>query len=93
MIFPLPDWVLETPEGPARDKAVDRFHLQLACIYSSKNGSIRMLAEQLGVNYHTLRSQMGDCKAHLVPTETYLRIWKRLGPSFVPATVRANLTR
>jgi hypothetical protein len=82
MVFPLPNWLVEMPSGPEKERALDRFILQLACIYASREGRIRILAELIDVNYQTLKSQMSDPRLQGVSARTYLKIEQLLGPSF-----------
>jgi hypothetical protein len=80
----LPNWVTDAPDALERARATDRFFLQLACIYASREGNIRILADLLGVNYQTLKSQISNCKTHRVPAETFDKIENLLGADFNP---------
>lgn len=82
MSFPIPNWINEIPPGLEKERALDRFIIQLACVYASKRGSIRSLADLLGANYQTLKSQVSDCKSHRIPPETFDDIYELLGPKF-----------
>lgn len=88
MDFPLPKWLLEMPDGPEKERAFDKFLLQLACIYTSREGRIYILADAIGVNYTTLKSQIADARLRRVPETTWRRVARLLGPNFVPAESR-----
>lgn len=90
MIFPLPNWVLDVPEGPEKERAVDRFLLQLACVYASRRGSVRILSELIDVNYQTLKSQISG-QTNRVPYTTCTKVEQLLGPSFQRHDIRKRL--
>jgi hypothetical protein len=84
MIFPLPRYIRIMSEGPDKERAKDRFFLQLACIYASRSGRIRVLAGLIGVNYETLKSQMRGVQHHPVSQTTYAGVRRLLGRDFMP---------
>jgi hypothetical protein len=85
MIFPFPRWLLNMPEGVKKQRAIDEFYLRLACVYASRGARIHVLAEILGINYTTLRSQINDSRCHKngIPETTYQKIEKIIGLSYV----------
>lgn len=82
MIFPYPRWILEMPEGCKKERAIDEFYLRLACLYASRRGTARVLAELLDIKYQTLVSQMSDPKLLGIPETTYVKVENTIGLSF-----------
>jgi hypothetical protein len=84
MAFPLPKWVTDLPEGRDRERAKDRFFIQLASVYASPKCNIRTLSDLIRVNYQTLKSNISNCKNQFVPFETFERIEQLLNADFFP---------
>jgi hypothetical protein len=82
MKIPLPDWVIALPDGPEKERAIDRFFLQIVCAYASREGNIRVLADLLDVNYQTLKSQVSNCKTHSLSWGVIQKIETLLGATF-----------
>ena len=86
--FPLPPWLSEMPNGDEKEAHLNRFSIKLAALYASPRGTVSMLADLIGMNYRTLKSQ----------TQTELRLsmtWpirkgilKIVGKQFLPEALR-----
>lgn len=85
MKFPYPRWLETMPEGEAKERAKNRFILRLCCIYASPKGNIGHLAKMIGVNQHTLKSQVRSDPV-VASEATKEGIRRVLGPEFVPQT-------
>lgn len=81
MDLPIPKWVSNTPEGLARTRAEDRFLVRIAYVYHAPDGNLRTLAENLGVNYQTLKSAISNCKHHTLSGEVYGQLRELLSNS------------
>jgi len=90
MLIPFPKWILELPDGVKKDRAVDAFMIQLGCIYASQSRrrQIRVLADTIGINYSTLKSQLNDRRIVYVPQKTYDRIERVMGIQIIEWTPR-----
>lgn len=85
--FPFPKWIESMPEGFQKEKAKHRFTLRLACLYAHPKGSIEKFGELIGVNPHTLKSQMQSEKCWATkPTIDGIR--RELGTQFIPQNLR-----
>jgi len=92
MILPFPKWILEMPDGIEKERAIDAFFIKLGCIYASRSARIRVLADAIGINYSTLKSQVTDRRIIFVPPNTFDKIegvmgirvieWSRRGVTF-----------
>jgi len=90
MLIPFPKWILEMPDGIKKDRAVDAFMIQLGCVYASRSrrGQIRILADTIGINYSTLKSQLNDRRIVYVPQKTFDRIERVMGIQIIEWTPR-----
>jgi hypothetical protein len=79
MILPFPRWLLEMPDGPEKDRAMDVFFIQLGCVYASQSSKMKNLAETIGINYSTLRSQVNDRRILYVSEKTLEAIERVMG--------------
>lgn len=70
MILPFPQWLLEMPDNGKKARAAEAFFIQLGCLYASRSGGMRVLADTIGVNYSTLRSQVSDRRIIYVSEKT-----------------------
>jgi hypothetical protein len=79
------------PNGPAKDAAKQRFHLRIAALYASQEGTMETLSILSGVKYPTLKSQaLPLCRTSKATKEGIRRI---LGDTFVPPEVPALRSR
>jgi hypothetical protein len=81
-IFPLPKWLKNMPNGPDKNRALNRFYLRLACLYATREGLFYHLADLIEINRKTFNSQVAS--KVVASTETRYGIIQLLGPSFVP---------
>jgi hypothetical protein len=51
----LPKFILDMPEGEARDLAIQRFGMRLAALYASEEGTLAALAKELGISEGMIR--------------------------------------
>ena len=87
----LPDWIESMPDGLAKNKRLNRFYLRLAVLYATPEGRIEGLAELIGINYATLRTQVvSNCQASQKTREGIRRL---LGDEFVPPPIWPVLGR
>lgn len=62
------------PDGIMKERAIDAFFIKLGCIYASRSARIRVLADTIGINYSTLKSQVTDRRIIFVPSDTFDKI-------------------
>jgi|KBSMisStandDraft_5_1062788.scaffolds.fasta_scaffold00074_67 hypothetical protein len=79
MLLPFPRWLVEMPDGPEKDRATDVFFIQLGCVYASQTGKMKNLAETIGINYSTLRSQVNDRRILYVSEKTLEAVERVIG--------------
>jgi len=89
-MIPFPKWILELPEGVEKDRAIDAFLIQLGGIYASRirRKQIQILADTIGINYSTLKSQLNDRRIVYVPQKTFDRIERVMGIQIIEWTPR-----
>lgn len=84
MYFPWPKWITEMPEGMEKRRAENLFFFRLWSVYASREGNFTHLAQELGVNYHALKSQATDRKVCGATDTTLEAVEAVLGPEFLP---------
>lgn len=84
-VIPLPKWLKNMPDGPAKNAELNRFYLRLACLYAHPSNRIYEFAKLIGINYATLKSQV--CCIVPASDSTKEGIRQLLGDAFTPPDV------
>lgn len=93
--LPLPPYIQKMPAGRTKNREINRFYLRLAALYASPSGTVKELAEMIGINFGTLRSHIRGLHPQSleIHSQIAIRVTERVVPPTLPAFHRKTKDR